>query len=67
MGGGGQGCYREVAFGVGLLRALGLRYHYNALDPGAYRPFGWAAACWDDSTWAPSPTSAIARYSWPWV
>ncbi|MFH1060231.1 MAG: molybdopterin-dependent oxidoreductase [Pseudomonadota bacterium] len=31
MGGGGQGCHLEAAFGVRLLRALGSRYHYNAL------------------------------------
>jgi len=31
MGGGGQGCHFEAAFGVALLRALGSRYHYNAL------------------------------------
>jgi anaerobic selenocysteine-containing dehydrogenase len=31
MGGGGQGCHLEAAFGVRLLRAMGSRYHYNAL------------------------------------
>lgn len=31
MGGGGQGCHFEAAFGVALLRALGSRYHYNAM------------------------------------
>jgi anaerobic selenocysteine-containing dehydrogenase len=31
MGGGGQGCHFEAAFGVRLLRALGSHYHYNAL------------------------------------
>jgi anaerobic selenocysteine-containing dehydrogenase len=31
MGGGGQGCHFEAAFGVRLLRALGSRYHYSAL------------------------------------
>lgn len=31
MGGGGQGCHLEAAFGVRLLRALGSRYHYSAL------------------------------------
>ena len=31
MGGGGQGCHFEAAFGVSLLRGLGSRYHYNAL------------------------------------
>jgi anaerobic selenocysteine-containing dehydrogenase len=31
MGGGGQGCHFEAAFGVRLLRGLGSRYHYNAL------------------------------------
>jgi anaerobic selenocysteine-containing dehydrogenase len=31
MGGGGQGCHFEAAFGVGLLRALGSRYHYSPL------------------------------------
>jgi anaerobic selenocysteine-containing dehydrogenase len=31
MGGGGQGCHFEAAFGVRLLRALGSQYHYNAL------------------------------------
>ena len=31
MGGGGQGCHFEAAFGVRLLRAMGSRYHYSAL------------------------------------
>lgn len=31
MGGGGQGCHFEAAFGVPLMRGLGSRYHYNAL------------------------------------
>ncbi|MFH1113173.1 MAG: molybdopterin-dependent oxidoreductase [Pseudomonadota bacterium] len=31
MGGGGQGCHFEPAFGVRLLRGLGSRYHYSAL------------------------------------
>jgi anaerobic selenocysteine-containing dehydrogenase len=31
MGGGGQGCHFEAAFGVRLLRALGSLYHYSAL------------------------------------
>ena len=31
MGGGGQGCHFEAAFGVRLLRGMGSRYHYNAL------------------------------------
>ena len=31
MGGGGQGCHFEAAFGVRLLRALGSQYHYTAL------------------------------------
>lgn len=31
MGGGGQGCHFEAAFGVRLLRALGSQYHYSAL------------------------------------
>jgi len=31
MGGGGQGCHFEAAFGVRLLRSLGSHYHYNAL------------------------------------
>ncbi len=31
MGGGGQGCHFEAAFGVRLMRSLGSRYHYNAL------------------------------------
>jgi len=31
MGGGGQACHFEAAFGVRLLRGLGSRYHYNAL------------------------------------
>jgi anaerobic selenocysteine-containing dehydrogenase len=32
MGGGGQGCHFEAAFGVRLLRGLGSHYHYNALS-----------------------------------
>jgi len=31
MGGGGQGCHFEAAFGVRLLRSLGSHYHYSAL------------------------------------
>lgn len=31
MGGGGQGCHFEAAFGVRLLRGMGSYYHYNAL------------------------------------
>ena len=32
MGGGGQSCHMEAAFGVRLMRALGSRYHYSALS-----------------------------------
>ncbi|MBW6487339.1 MAG: molybdopterin-dependent oxidoreductase, partial [Syntrophobacterales bacterium] len=31
MGGGGQGCHFEAAFGVRLMRGLGSHYHYSAL------------------------------------
>ncbi|HOO89283.1 MAG TPA: molybdopterin-dependent oxidoreductase [Syntrophales bacterium] len=31
MGGGGQGCHFEAAFGVRLMRGLGSRYHYSVL------------------------------------
>ncbi|MBF0225169.1 MAG: molybdopterin-dependent oxidoreductase [Desulfobacterales bacterium] len=31
VGGGGQGCHFEAAFGTTLMKALGSRYHYNAL------------------------------------
>jgi anaerobic selenocysteine-containing dehydrogenase len=31
MGGGGQGCHFEAAFGVRLMRSLGSQYHYSAL------------------------------------
>ncbi len=31
MGGGGQGCHFEAAFGLALLRGMGSRYHYNPL------------------------------------
>ncbi len=31
MGGGGQGCHFEAAFGVALLRGLGSQYHYNPI------------------------------------
>lgn len=31
MGGGGQGCHFEAAFGVRLLRALGSHYHYSPM------------------------------------
>lgn len=31
LGGGGQGCHFEAAFGVRLLRAMGSQYHYSAL------------------------------------
>lgn len=45
MGGGGQGCHFEAAFGVRLLRALGSHYHYNALGQeltGSYWVWGRA-------------------------
>ena len=45
MGGGGQGCHFEAAFGVRLLRGLGSRYHYNALAQeltGSYWAWGRA-------------------------
>ncbi|MGE5391412.1 MAG: molybdopterin-containing oxidoreductase family protein [Deltaproteobacteria bacterium] len=32
MGGGGQSCHFEAAFGVRLMRALGSRYHYSAIS-----------------------------------
>ncbi|MBA4394043.1 MAG: molybdopterin dinucleotide-binding protein, partial [Desulfobacca sp.] len=31
MGGGGQGCHFEAAFGVRLLRGMGSHYHYSAV------------------------------------
>ncbi len=31
MGGGGQGCHFEAAFGVRLLRGMGSKYHYSAI------------------------------------
>jgi anaerobic selenocysteine-containing dehydrogenase len=31
MGGGGQGCHFEAAYGVRLIRGLGSHYHYSAL------------------------------------
>ncbi|MGE5404169.1 MAG: molybdopterin-containing oxidoreductase family protein [Candidatus Saccharibacteria bacterium] len=31
MGGGGQSCHFEAAFGVRLMRSLGSRYHYSAI------------------------------------
>lgn len=31
MGGGGQGCHFEAAFGTTLMKSLGSRYHYSAL------------------------------------
>jgi anaerobic selenocysteine-containing dehydrogenase len=31
VGGGGQGCHFDAAFGVRLMRALGSRYHYSPL------------------------------------
>jgi anaerobic selenocysteine-containing dehydrogenase len=31
MGGGGQGCHFEAAFGMTMLKGLGSRYNYNAL------------------------------------
>jgi len=43
MGGGGQGCHFEAAFGVRLMRGLGSHYHYNALGQeltGSYWVWG---------------------------
>ena len=43
MGGGGQGCHFEAAFGVRLMRSLGSHYHYNALGQeltGSYWVWG---------------------------
>ncbi len=31
IGGGGQGCHFEAAFGTALMKAIGSRYHYNAV------------------------------------
>ncbi len=31
MGGGGQGCHVDAAFGIALMRKIGSRYHYNPL------------------------------------
>jgi anaerobic selenocysteine-containing dehydrogenase len=45
MGGGGQGCHFEAAFGVRLIRGLGSHYHYNALGQeltGSYWVWGRA-------------------------
>ncbi len=45
MGGGGQGCHFEAAFGVRLLRGLGSHYHYTALGQeltGSYWVWGRA-------------------------
>jgi len=45
MGGGGQGCHFEAAFGVRLIRELGSHYHYNALGQeltGSYWVWGRA-------------------------
>ncbi len=45
MGGGGQACHFEAAFGLGLLRGLGSRYHYNAVGQefsGLFWVFGRA-------------------------
>ena len=45
MGGGGQGCHFEAAFGVRLLRGLGSHYHYNALAQELTGAFGaWGRA-----------------------
>jgi len=41
MGGGGQGCHFEAAFGVRVLRGLGSQYHYSALDQWPFVPFAW--------------------------
>jgi hypothetical protein len=35
VGGGGQGCHFDAAFGERLMRALGSRYHYSP-PPGAH-------------------------------
>ncbi|MEE8540809.1 MAG: molybdopterin-dependent oxidoreductase [Desulfobacterales bacterium] len=45
MGGGGQGCHFEAAFGVRLMRGLGSHYHYTALGQeltGSYWVWGRA-------------------------
>ncbi|MDD5169838.1 MAG: molybdopterin-dependent oxidoreductase, partial [Syntrophales bacterium] len=42
MGGGGQGCHFEAAFGVRLLRGLGSQYHYSAIGQEFSGMF-WAA------------------------
>ncbi len=43
MGGGGQGCHFEAAFGMRLLNALGSKYYYSALGQeltGAFWAYG---------------------------
>ena len=45
MGGGGQGCHFEAAFGVRLLRGLGSQYHYSPLAQELTGIFwGWGRA-----------------------
>jgi anaerobic selenocysteine-containing dehydrogenase len=45
MGGGGQGCHFEAAFGLRLLRGMGSRYHYSALAQELTGEFwGWGRA-----------------------
>ena len=45
MGGGGQGCHFEAAFGLRLLRGMGSRYHYSALAQELTGQFwGWGRA-----------------------
>ena len=45
MGGGGQGCHFEAAFGVRLLRGLGSQYHYNAIGQEFSACSGCMAVC----------------------
>ncbi len=45
LGGGGQGCHFEAAFGVRLLRGLGSQYHYSPLAQELTGIFwGWGRA-----------------------
>ena len=43
MGGGGQGCHFEAAFGISFMKGLGSRYHYNAIAQ-EFTGYFWSTA-----------------------
>jgi anaerobic selenocysteine-containing dehydrogenase len=68
VGGGGQGCHFEAAFGVRLLRGLGSHYHYSALAQELTGNFwGWGRATGRQYLFAaPDHENTDLLLAWGW-